>query len=82
MAKATPILGSEGPGYQLLNIGNLPAKPTDFLIASALTGALLSGEALWADKNWKVFKKIRFKNDPVPLFFQVLEAQIEKQASR
>jgi hypothetical protein len=67
---------------RLLNIGNLPAKPTDFLIASVLTGALLSGEALWADKNWQVFKKIRFKNDTVPLFFQVLEAQIEKQASR
>jgi len=63
---------------RLLSIGNLPAKPTDFLIASALTGALLSEDVSWADKNWKVFKKIRFKKDPLPLFFQVLEAQIDE----
>ncbi len=39
MAKATPFLGSEGPGYQLLNIGNYqlitPISDARFILLGA-----------------------------------------------
>ena len=62
---------------KILARGNLPTNATDFLMASALTGALLTGDSLWANKYWHTYKTRRFSSDQIPIFFQVLEAQIK-----
>ena len=61
----------------LLKKENLPVIATDFLAASVISGAVLTNDALWADKFWKSYKKERSSNDPLPLYLLVLEAHIE-----
>ena len=61
----------------LLKKENLPASVTDYLAASAITGAVLTNDALWADKFWIAYKRERPSNAPLPLYLLVLEAHIE-----
>jgi spermidine synthase len=61
----------------LLKKENLPAGVTDYLAASAITGAVLTDDALWADTFWKAYKRDRSSNAPLPLYLLVLEAHIE-----
>jgi hypothetical protein len=61
----------------ILEKGKLPTNAKDFLMASALTGALLTRDLDWAKRYWYTYKMKRFGNDRIPIFFQVIEAQIE-----
>lgn len=63
---------------ELLGGQRLPTSVTDFLIAAALTGALRTGDELWAGKFWRDYKRERPAQDPLPFFLLVLAAQVEK----
>ncbi len=62
---------------RILAKGNLPTNAMDFLMASALTGALLTDEFSWANNYWSKYKVQRFIKDEIPLIFQVIEAKID-----
>ena len=63
---------------ELLGGQRLPTSVTDFLIAAALTGALRTGDELWAGKFWRDYKRERPAQDPLPFFLLVLAAQVDK----